>query len=181
MLLNSKYSRVIIAPMDKSQTLYEVAYLISPAYSEEEARSFHQSIKDGAQNAGGLIEHDGDVTKKRLAYPVKKMTEAYLASFLMLLDSDKLATLKSVRGRDIKNIGGFAAGIQHRGDRQKIRRNLRQIKKYEFKQSIFNRKFDPRPGITLAAIRAGGREFRISHQQNVERERRLSAKTGRIS
>ena len=95
MLLNSKFSRVIIAPMDKSQTLYEVAYLISPAYSEEEARSFHQSIKDGAQNAGGLIEHDGDVTKKRLAYPVKKMTEAYLASFLMLLDSDKLATLKS--------------------------------------------------------------------------------------
>ena len=81
--------------MDKSQTLYEVAYLISPAYSEEEARSFHQSIKDKAQGAGGLIEHDVDVTKKRLAYPVKKMTEAYLASFLMLLDSDKIAALKS--------------------------------------------------------------------------------------
>src|SRR3989344_7456708 len=95
MLLNLKYSRVIIAPMDKSQTLYEVAYLISPAYSEEEARSFHQSIKDKAEGAGGLIERDGDVTKRRLAYPIKKMTEAHLASFLMTLGSEKLAEFKN--------------------------------------------------------------------------------------
>jgi len=82
-------------PMDKSQTLYEVAYLISPAYSEEEARSFHQSIKNKAQGAGGLIERDGDIAKRRLAHPIKKMAEGYLASFLMALDSGKLTEFKS--------------------------------------------------------------------------------------
>ena len=82
-------------PMDKSQTLYEVAYLISPAYSEEEARSFHQSIKNKAQGAGGLIERDLDVVKRRLAHPIKKMAEAHLASFLMTLGSDKLDEFKS--------------------------------------------------------------------------------------
>ena len=81
--------------MDKSQTLYDVAYLISPAYSEEEARSFHQSIKNKAQSAGGLIEREGDVAKRRLAHPIKKMTEGYLASFLMVLDSGKLTEFKS--------------------------------------------------------------------------------------
>lgn len=84
--------------MDKDLKLYEIAYLISPAYSEEEARSFHQSIKDKVQALGGLVEHDWDVAKKRLAYPVKKMWEAHLGSMMLKLAAEKLSELKTSLG-----------------------------------------------------------------------------------
>lgn len=79
--------------MDKDNQLYEVAYLISPAYSEEEARNFQQSLKNHVQSFGGLIDHEGEILKRRLFYQIKKMAEAYLANFMFLLAPDKIGDL----------------------------------------------------------------------------------------
>lgn len=79
--------------MDKDHQLYEVAYLVSPAYSVEEAQNFQQTLKNLVQDLGGLIDQEGEVAKKRLAYPVKKMREAYLGSFRFLLAGEKIAEL----------------------------------------------------------------------------------------
>lgn len=89
-----------ISPMaDKDNKLYEVAYLISPAYSEEEAQSFQQSLKNHVQSLGGLIDPptggEGEIIKRRLFYPIQKMTEAYLSSFRLLLAPEKTADLKA--------------------------------------------------------------------------------------
>ena len=72
--------------------------MVSPAFSEEEARNFHDTIKNALSGLGGLIEENGSVLKKRLAYPIKKMREAYLANFKFMLEPEKLEVLKQKLG-----------------------------------------------------------------------------------
>lgn len=81
--------------MDKDHNLYEVAYLVSPAYSEEEAQNFQQTIKNSVQSAGGFIDQEGGVEKRRLAYPIQKMREAHLGSFRFLLSGEKIAEIEN--------------------------------------------------------------------------------------
>ena len=90
---------ILSKPMEQDRQLYEIACLISPVYSEEEAQAFQQSLKNEVQNLGGFIDPaaggDGDVIKRWLSHPVKKMTEAYLGSFRFLLSAEKISELKS--------------------------------------------------------------------------------------
>ena len=81
--------------MGKDQKLYEITYLVSPAYSEEEAQVFQQSLKNAVKSFGGLIDDEGGVLKRRLSYQIKKMPEAYVASFRFLLSSDKISELET--------------------------------------------------------------------------------------
>lgn len=80
--------------MDKDIKLYEIAYLISPALTEDEARDFHQKRKNDVLELGGLIDHEGEIKKRRLSYPIKKMTEAFLAYFRIMLSRDNAEKLK---------------------------------------------------------------------------------------
>ena len=97
--MKAKIAYANIVPMDKDTlqhssgqaNLYEVAYLVSPAYSEEEAQNFQQTLKNLVQSSGGLIDQEGGVEKRRLAYPIKKMREAHLGSFRFLLSAEKIA------------------------------------------------------------------------------------------
>jgi len=81
--------------MNQGQKLYEMSYLISPAYSEEEAGSFHQKLKSQVQELGGLVDAEGNVAKRRLSYPIKKMGEAYLAHFRFTADPEAISKLKT--------------------------------------------------------------------------------------
>lgn len=80
--------------MEKELKLYEVSYLINPALSEEDARNFQQEIKNSLQSFGGLIDSDGGVIKKRLGYPIKKVTECHLAHFKFMLEAGRVAEFK---------------------------------------------------------------------------------------
>jgi len=92
--LHTRFSSANIIPMDKELKLYEASYLISPAKSDEEARNFHETLKNRLPDLGGLIEENGAVIKRKLYYPIKKMKEAYLAHFKFMLEPEKLAELK---------------------------------------------------------------------------------------
>lgn len=81
--------------MAQDNKLYEAAYLISPAYSEEEAQNFQQILKNHVQSLGGLIDQEGEIVKRRISYPIRKMTEAYLASFRFILAPEKLNDFQS--------------------------------------------------------------------------------------
>ena len=81
--------------MDKNQNLYEIAYLVSPAYSAEDAQNFQQDVKNQVQALGGFIDHEGELIKRRLFYPIKKMAEAHAAGFRFTLGSEKIAELES--------------------------------------------------------------------------------------
>src|SRR3989344_5119042 len=93
-LLNLKYRYVKLTPMDKDKQLYEIAYLIAPSMSEEEAQNFHQTVKNEAQGIGALIDDEGRVEKKRLRHLINKNTEAYLAYFRFTLESEKINDLE---------------------------------------------------------------------------------------
>lgn len=81
--------------MEIETKLYEVAYLIKPSINEEAARDFHQSVKNRAQELGGLIDHEGEVYKRKLSYPIKKMTEAHVGSFRVMLSQSKTEEFKT--------------------------------------------------------------------------------------
>src|SRR3989338_11408671 len=81
--------------MDKDQKLYEITYLISLAYSEEEAQAFQQSLKNEVKGLGGIVDDEGGILKRRLSYPIKKMPEAHVASFRFLLASEKIHALEA--------------------------------------------------------------------------------------
>ena len=81
--------------MDKNQKLYEITFLVSPSYSEEEAQAFQQSLKNEVKSLGGLVDDEGGVLKRRLSYPIKKMSEAHVASFRFLLASEKIQELET--------------------------------------------------------------------------------------
>lgn len=86
--------------MDKDNKLYEIVYLITPALAEEEALDFHQKIKNEALQLGGIIDHEGDVKKRRLSYSIKKMTEAHLAYFRVILPKEATNKLKDTLQRE---------------------------------------------------------------------------------
>ena len=81
--------------MDTETKLYEITYLIGPSITEDEARNFHQSIKNRAHELGGLIDHEGDVYKRKLSYRIKKMAEAYVAHFRVTLPKAQTDAFKT--------------------------------------------------------------------------------------
>lgn len=100
MQLKSAYAT--ITTMNGELKLYEAAYLISPAKSEEEARGFQDAVKNFLLNLGGLIEENGSVLKRRLYYPIKKVREAYFAHFKFLAEPEKLSELrKKLEEKDV--------------------------------------------------------------------------------
>ncbi len=81
--------------MDSDTQLYELGYIVSPSLTEEEARDFHQKIKNETQGLGALIDEEGSIEKRRLSYPIKKVREAYFGHFKFMLIPEKLAELKN--------------------------------------------------------------------------------------
>jgi ribosomal protein S6 len=59
---------------------YEIAYLIVPSFTTEEATTYHEEVKKIIEKNSGVLGNEQLPTKKVLAYPIKKSTEAYLAS-----------------------------------------------------------------------------------------------------
>jgi small subunit ribosomal protein S6 len=73
---------------------YELAFLITPDLPEEEAKGFQQKINSQIQEEGGVLDEGNILLKRRLAYPINKKTEAYLASTTFQLNPDKIASLE---------------------------------------------------------------------------------------
>ncbi len=63
--------------MDKDPKNYEVAYLLSPSLSEEEALGSAGKISSAIQEINGLIRRAEKPKKRQLAYAIKKERQAY--------------------------------------------------------------------------------------------------------
>lgn len=75
---------------------YELTCLISPNLSESELKSLQEKIVDFLQDEQGILVSENPIKpiKKKLAYPIKKMNQAYLLSFDFQLNPEKLENLK---------------------------------------------------------------------------------------
>lgn len=73
---------------------YELTYLISPEFSEEELKIFQEKVTSLIKNEGGEIKKIKNPIKKKLAYPIKKKNEAFLATLYFSLSPAKLKDLE---------------------------------------------------------------------------------------
>jgi small subunit ribosomal protein S6 len=73
---------------------YELTYLITPDITEEQAKDFQNKVITSLQEEGGILTEAGVIFKKKLAYPIKKNLQAYLAVLTFQLDAGKLANLE---------------------------------------------------------------------------------------
>lgn len=58
---------------------YELTYLISAELPEEEARAFQNKIASLIKEEGGLLNELRLPLRRKLAYPIKKQNQAFLA------------------------------------------------------------------------------------------------------
>jgi len=75
---------------------YELTCLISPNLSETELKSFQEKVIVLLQKEQGILmeQNQNKVLKKNLAYPVKKMVQAYLINFNFKINPEGLENLK---------------------------------------------------------------------------------------
>lgn len=77
-----------------SRPHYELLYIISNEYTEEEVKPIHERVKQLIVDGGGEITFEQDWGKKRLAYTIKKFTYGYYHLFEFDLDSLSLAKVE---------------------------------------------------------------------------------------
>ena len=80
---------------------YELNYLISPDLSEEELNAFQEKINKWVQEEKGILGEINKPQKRILAYPIKKMVQAYLSSINFQLNPDGLLNIE----KELKNEG----------------------------------------------------------------------------
>lgn len=73
---------------------YELAYLVAPEASEEELKGLIEKIGSFISDEQGTIDKTPFSSKRRLGYPIKKKTEAFLVSMDFHLAAEKIEDLK---------------------------------------------------------------------------------------
>jgi len=78
----------------KKTKLYELVCLISPEINEEELATLSEKINSLIKEKGGILEKEISLIKKKLAYPIKKKSVAYLKVLNFQLENQRLEELK---------------------------------------------------------------------------------------
>ncbi|MFH1462117.1 MAG: 30S ribosomal protein S6 [bacterium] len=73
---------------------YELTYLITPDLAEEQVKEFQNKVVSFVQQEEGSLVGEGSFLRKKLAYPIKKRTQAYLAVLNFQLNPEKVANLE---------------------------------------------------------------------------------------
>ena len=74
--------------------LYELTYLISSDLSEEELKVCQEKIASLIEEEGGVLGEVNSITRKSLAYPIKKKSAAFSATLSFQSDPEKLESLE---------------------------------------------------------------------------------------
>lgn len=77
---------------------YEILYLISSQYSEPEAESIAEKVKELITKAGGKITLKDNLGKKKLAYPIKQIYQGYYLLYEFDLEQKDLKKLNNDLG-----------------------------------------------------------------------------------
>lgn len=63
--------------MERNPKKYELAYLLSPAVGDDNVLELAHKLTKTVEESRGIIRHQENPRKRRLAYPVNKEREAY--------------------------------------------------------------------------------------------------------
>ncbi len=81
---------MITVPALLQKYMYDLTYIVNPNLSGEEVAGLKKGIKDLVIGKDGRIETEIPETKKRLAYPINKLTNGYYISFDFEIDPENL-------------------------------------------------------------------------------------------
>jgi small subunit ribosomal protein S6 len=73
---------------------YELNYLISSELSDGEAKTLQNKIASFIKEQGSVLEEVGTPLQRKLAYSIRKQTQAYLAVLIFKSTPEKLADLE---------------------------------------------------------------------------------------
>ncbi len=73
---------------------YELTYLISSEISEEKVKSLREKVISSIREEGEILAEINSPVKKKLAYPIKKQSQAFLSALNFQLSPEKLADLE---------------------------------------------------------------------------------------
>jgi ribosomal protein S6 len=107
---------------------YELNYLISPDFSEEEIIAFQEKINNWIQEEKGILGEINKPVKKILAYPIKKTVQAYLRSVNFQLNPGVLVNIEKKLKNEEKIIRYLILARKPRKvSMVKVRRTLRRL------------------------------------------------------
>jgi len=73
---------------------YEITHLISSEIPEEEVKQVQSRLVSLIQSEGGLVLEEKIPFRKKLAYPVRKQSQAYLSFLVFQMEPEKLKDLE---------------------------------------------------------------------------------------
>ncbi len=73
---------------------YEITYLISSEIPEQEAKKIQEKINSLIQKQGGILKNGGLFLRNKLAYPIKKQTQAFLIVLKFQINPENLLFLE---------------------------------------------------------------------------------------
>ncbi len=106
---------------------YELTCLISSEISETEAQQLQNQIATLIQSEAGILLEEKLPFRKKLAYPVKKQSQAYLSVLVFQLEPEKLKNLEK-KLKEISQILRYLILIKHPVKEDKITSFARKTK-----------------------------------------------------
>jgi len=89
LFISTAHQVVFFKPMNH----YEILYILSGQFTEEEVESIKETVKKLIVKFEGTITLEDSLGKKRLAYPIKKVAQGYYLLFEFDLDGQNLKKL----------------------------------------------------------------------------------------
>ena len=109
-----------------SMKYYELTYLITPDLSEEEAKAFQIKVNSFIADQGLLVEGNV-ILKKKLAYPIKKKGQSYMAVATFNALPEKIVDLEK-QLKEEKEILRYILIIKEKQKNLKIRAHMAKRK-----------------------------------------------------
>ncbi|MBL7142189.1 MAG: 30S ribosomal protein S6 [Candidatus Pacebacteria bacterium] len=97
---------------------YELTYLISSEISETETQQLQAQVVSLIQTEGGIILEEKMPFGRKLAYPVKKQSQAYLSCLVFQLEPEKLKDLEK-KLKEINQILRYLLLVKYPAKKQK--------------------------------------------------------------
>jgi len=87
----------------KTGSFYDLYMLVGADTTSDQLNKTEQDVKNLIEKNFGTIKKDGRFVKKDLAYPIQKITVAYVASIYFWMEPDKAQILKTELSQQLKD------------------------------------------------------------------------------
>jgi small subunit ribosomal protein S6 len=114
---------------------YEILFLISNEYTENEIKPIAQKVKDLIEKKGGKITHSEEWGKQRLAYPIRHFAYGYYFLFEFDIEGAMMAEIDKVLRMDSQVMRHQIVGKRVKSE-EDIKIEIKRAEKKEEKKAV---------------------------------------------